>query len=527
VPISFINVVANLSDLVWFQRAIMNPSDLKLSFAIRPALIAAGIFALLSTPAPADPVGDWYVCGNADGNLINQPSGAFRYVLGPGGNIVQADVGPFALSVGGSLSFSGFVTNNVSTLLWNDIQFRWGILDSGGNTFHGVSGVNGNYTNYHGYWAGNPNNNPHPIHEVTNVNLVWWTITGVADLGAAELSTGSAASSPPLGVYAFSIAYHRISTNQLLITAVLTNSQAGVYAYRVSAVDAAVASWSFDRVGMYFNPGVNSTGTLGFGGLTVNFSSQPSRILAASDFDDATFGRDGWTGINSQGGGETVTYAPTNGLYLGGITWEEPVADGAGTYYVAPAKFLGDQRAAYNGTLTFVLRRHSGGAAQPGSDDVILSSSSLERAFSLPALPPVGSWVRVEIPLNEISGWTNRTAQRPATREDFTVALSAINRLWIRAEFASGGDASDLDVVTLWGQPSGPLQPVLAMNVQPEIWIAGAVGRTYRIEHQDDLEPTNVWLELAEVVLPGSPFRFMDETALGVPRRFYRAVLLP
>jgi hypothetical protein len=65
------------------------------------------------------------------------------------------------------------------------------------------------------------------------------------------------------------------------------------------------------------------------------------------------------------------------------------------------------------------------------------------------------------------------------------------------------------------------------MNVQPEIWIAGAVGRTYRIEHQDDLEPTNVWLELAEVVLPGSPFRFMDETALGVPRRFYRAVLLP
>jgi hypothetical protein len=106
-------------------------------------------------------------------------------------------------------------------------------------------------------------------------------------------------------------------------------------------------------------------------------------------------------------------------------------------------------------------------------------------------------------------------------------AFAAINRLWIRAEYASGGDASDLDVVTLWSQPSGPLQPVLAMNVQPEIWIEGAVGRTYRVEHQDDLEPTNVWLELAEVVLPISPFRFIDETALGVPRRFYRAILLP
>lgn len=505
----------------------MRTSGLKQSVAMRPALWTAVLSALIATPAFADPVGDWYVCGNANGTLINQPSGAFSYTLGPGGNIVQADIGPFELMVGGSLSFSGFVTNNVSTLLWNDIQFRWGILDSGGNPFHGVSGVGGNYTNYHGYWAGNPNNNPHPIHVTTNANLVWWTITGVAGLGAAELSTGSAASSPPLGVYAFSIAYHRIRTNQLLITASLNNSQAGVYSYHVSAVDAAVASWSFDRVGLYFNPGVNSTGTLGFGGLTASFSAEPSRILAASDFDDAAFGRDGWIGINDQGGGETVTYAPTNGLHLGGITWEEPVADGAGTYYVAPAKFLGDKRAAYNGALTFSLRRRGGGAAQPGTDDVILSSSNLELAFSFPSLPPLGSWARFEIPLNENSGWTNRSAQRPATQEDFALTLAAINRLWIRAEFASGGDASDLDVVTLWAQPSGPLQPVLAMNFPPEIWIEGAIGRNYRIEHRDDFGPTNLWQELAEVVLPGSPYRFVDETAHGVPRRFYRAVLRP
>lgn len=498
----------------------------KHSAPFRATAVAAVFCALIAVTAPAGPVDGWYVNINANGTLISNPPGAFNYVLGPGANRVLADVGPYTLAVGSSLTFSGTVTNNVSTLLWNNVQFRWGILDSNGNPFHGISGINGDYTNYHGYWAGNPNTNPHPIYELTNAALVWYTISGVAKLGTAVLATGSAASSPPLGVYSFSITYQRLNTNQLLITADLNNSQPGVYDYHMSAVDDSVSIWRFDRVGMYFNPGVNSTGTLHFGDLSLTFSNSPLTVLVASDFDDSSIGREGWSATNSLGGAEPVYYSSSNGLYLGGISWVEP-ADGATTYYVAPAKFLGDQRSAYNGLLTFSLRRTGGGSTHTSSQDVTLGSSNTVLGFQFSAIPAVGSWFRFEIPLNENSGWTNLAAQRPATREEFLTTLGSLNRLRIRAEYTTIADASDLDMVTLWGQPSGALQPALALNVYPEIWISGAVGRTYRIEYKDDLGSTNTWQQLATVVLPTSPYLFTDQTSPAVWRRFYRAVLNP
>lgn len=151
----------------------------------------------------------------------------------------------------------------------------------------------------------------------------------------------------------------------------------------------------------------------------------------------------------------------------------------------------------------------------------------MDLGFQLPAIPPVGSWFRFELPLNENSGWTNLSAQRLATREELLTTLASLNRMWIRAEYTPNTDASDLDMVTLWGQPSGPLQPMLTMNVNPEIWINGAVGRTYRLEFKNELGPTNVWQQLVTLVLPTSPYRFIDPTATGVSRRFYRAVLEP
>src|SRR5688572_22760680 len=98
--------------------------------------IFLGVFTLLR-PALAEPISGWYPNANTNGTLTSSP-GVMSYVLGPGGNTVLANVGPYQLAVGGSLTFSGVVTNNVSTLLWNDLQFRWGILDHNGNPFQGV-----------------------------------------------------------------------------------------------------------------------------------------------------------------------------------------------------------------------------------------------------------------------------------------------------------------------------------------------------------------------------------------------------
>lgn len=484
-------------------------------------------FGVLLQLAVAAPVDGWYVNNSNNGTLVSTPPGAFHYVLGPGGNKVLADVGPYTLMVGSSLTFSGTVTNNVSTLLWNGIQFRWGILDSNGNPFHGIAGTGGDYTNYLGYWAGNPDGNSHPVYELTNSSLIWWTVSGVAKLGASVPATGSSGGSAPLGVYPFSITYQRLSTNQLLITADLNNSQAGVYSYHVIAIDPSPRTWTFDRVGMYFNPGVNSTGTLGFGNLAITLSNSPPLVLVASDFDDAVAGSDGWTGINTKGNAETVVYNPTNGLYLGCLSWSEPAPNGAGTYYVAPPKFLGDQRAAYNGTLTYSLRWAGNGTTQLSPTDVILGTTNLELGFQYSEIRAEGSWLRLEIPLNENSGWTNITAQRAATRDEMLATLTSLKRLWIRGEYTSWADGSDLDLVALLGQPSGPLQPVLTMKVASEIWINGAVGRTYRLEFKNELGPTNVWQQLVTLVLPTSPYRFIDPAATGVSRRFYRVVLEP
>ena len=55
--------------------------------------------------------------------------------------------------------------------------------------------------------------------------------------------------------------------------------------------------------------------------------------------------------------------------------------------------------------------------------------------------------------------------------------------------------------------------------------IAGAVGRTYSVDAQNDLNSN--WLNLTNLVLPTSPYFFIDMNSPQYPRRFYRAVLLP
>lgn len=69
---------------------------------------------------------------------------------------------------------------------------------------------------------------------------------------------------------------------------------------------------------------------------------------------------------------------------------------------------------------------------------------------------------------------------------------------------------------------SSPSNLVLAMF--PGVSITGTEGQTYRIETSTNLAPGSVWQPLTNFTLPFSPYLWIDATAPGQSRKFYRAV---
>ena len=254
-------------------------------------------------------------------------------------------------------------------------------------------------------------------------------------------------------------------------------------------------------------------------------------VIAASDFE---VNADGWVGTNSDGGSETILYlsggATSNSI--GHINLTESSQDNATSFFVAPAKFLGDQRAAYNGWLTFNLRQNKT-ANLDHNRLAILGSGSNYLTFELTSVGT--NWQSYALPLNENSGWhltvaTNfPDASNPlATRDDFLRVLGALEVLMVRGEFSgNNNNAGDLDDVVLLGQPSGPTNAVVTAATYASIWLSGAVGSVYRVEYRDVLDQSTNWLALTNVVIPASPYLFVDTNSPTLPQRFYRAALLP
>jgi hypothetical protein len=63
----------------------------------------------------------------------------------------------------------------------------------------------------------------------------------------------------------------------------------------------------------------------------------------------------------------------------------------------------------------------------------------------------------------------------------------------------------------------------LALKTFAGLEITGITGRAYRIESSPDLA---AWSQEATLVLPSSPYQWIDYSALGT-QKFYRALLLP
>ncbi len=188
----------------------------------------------------------------------------------------------------------------------------------------------------------------------------------------------------------------------------------------------------------------------------------PGAPLAESSF---VSGAEGWLSITlpyPSALPPTIlgTYSPTWVSSLGGyIKLNDP--DGSGQtgnaqYWVAPAAYLGDRSAAYGGSLELDLANSSTYPAFT-QEDVLLIGGGLTLVHALGGAP-VPAFTHFSIPMSE-TGWTvGAIAGPPASAQQMQCVLSAVEHLYIRAEYLNGPDTEFLDNVSLLTGPtaSGP-----------------------------------------------------------------------
>lgn len=241
----------------------------------------------------------------------------------------------------------------------------------------------------------------------------------------------------------------------------------------------------------------------------------------ASFFDE---GSEGWTAVGDTSVG--VEYLPTGGRTGSGLRVKDDATGGV-WYWVAAAKFLGNQSSAFGRSLRFDLKQVlSSGPDQFETDDVVIETTGLRLVFDIPSPPTDGTWRTYEVPLIAAAGWkVSSSSGAAATDEQLKSALTNITRLLIRGEFQTGPDTGFLDNVVL-GSLSSDVRPTLDIKYLPVISIAGPLGSKYLIEYSEPLTPGS-WTSLTTVTLTESPLTYIDRSAEGRLYRSYRATLLP
>lgn len=125
--------------------------------------------------------------------------------------------------------------------------------------------------------------------------------------------------------------------------------------------------------------------------------------------------------------------------------------------FVAPAKFLGNKTGAIGGTLLTLDRRvwdppHNNNPQQVDyAYDITISGNGVILGYDLP--PTTLRWSGYSVDIGVGMGWTNLDTNQPATLDDITAALSALEDLRIRANLNDIGVGSGLDNVVLIPAP--------------------------------------------------------------------------
>jgi gliding motility-associated-like protein len=177
---------------------------------------------------------------------------------------------------------------------------------------------------------------------------------------------------------------------------------------------------------------------------------------------------EGWTTPNDADG--TIGYSGTGGN-PGGFVFGSPFVFilGAGSIYVpfdfvAPATYLGNRSAYYNGTLRYDIQLSTAGTPNLYPEVTIANSTDTLYYFppisNQPAAAP--AWTTFSVTLNNALGYwktTNSATGTAATEARVQSVLTALVFLKIRGLYRNANNTSRLDNVTF--------MPPLVINTQP------------------------------------------------------------
>jgi len=184
--------------------------------------------------------------------------------------------------------------------------------------------------------------------------------------------------------------------------------------------------------------------------LTNSAAASP---LVSSTFDSDA---DGWTGLTTGGSSSwsvvSAGLAPafsSDGVPDGSIVLADP--DGQWSYFSAPSKFLGDQSAAFSGSLQFDSRYVIPGTSYANEAEVVLKGAGLTLVYDITNSLPA-SWTHFDVAL-ESGTWriSDTFSGALATDAQLLAVLSNLDSLWINAEHFTPIDESiALDNVNLF-----------------------------------------------------------------------------
>ena len=81
---------------------------------------------------------------------------------------------------------------------------------------------------------------------------------------------------------------------------------------------------------------------------------------------------------------------------------------------------------------------------------------------------------------------------------------------------------------SVWSQAAYlNIVPAMHVDMVPRVRLDGQTGLVYRLDYINALGDPNVWFNLTNVFLNANPFFYLDESGVGQPQRFYRAMPLP
>ncbi|UJP05817.1 MAG: hypothetical protein LZF61_02250 [Nitrosomonas sp.] len=174
--------------------------------------------------------------------------------------------------------------------------------------------------------------------------------------------------------------------------------------------------------------------------------------LASSTFDSDT---DGWTGLTTDGSpawsvitsGLLPMYS-TDGAPTGSIVLSD--SDTQWTYFDAPAKFLGNQSAAFGGSLQFDSRFVTAGTSYTDEAEVVLKGAGLTLVYNITDSLS-DTWTHFDVALAS-GNWRvdNIFGGALATDAQLQAVLGGLDALWINAEyFTPVQEAIALDNVML------------------------------------------------------------------------------